>query len=400
MDLEQADVNKVCDLLLGLQLPMYVEEFRRCGVNGRKLAACESVEEIKEFGVSKNVDARLLYSEVQKWKNDGVPNSPSLVETTDNKIEEPPKNMKEPLLSRPVQNANSTVQALAKDTVKVAAITANITAQAVRTIVGGRTELDAQIANHYLDGMKYGLAGSDGSFWSNYKRYTLNNHELLSLFFADKRNPLDKKRRFLILFNKWSLSLLLAAAFLVSWSGDSFTQAFVISIVMGPYGLILNQLGACTICTKTNACVNISSTLGFMALLCFSLLSVMYVVAAALILHYNISEHQTSAFLQSFFFANIFDSLSFFYFGILNWVLVSWNGWLILPIFFQYNGRNFPPQLCPLLGIPPLSLLLGLFDLGGTTYGEDKAAFEKAYPGRICVDVEVFKDTYQPPNVV
>ncbi len=50
-------------------------------------------------------------------------------------------------------------------------------------------QIEADIANHYIGGLKYGMAGSDGSCTSNYIWYMTNNHDVLSIFFADQRNP-------------------------------------------------------------------------------------------------------------------------------------------------------------------------------------------------------------------
>lgn len=74
-----------------------------------------------------------------------------------------------------------------------------------------RSNLDAEIANHYLNNCKYGLPGSNGTWLSNYYRHTLNNHEFLSFFFADSKNPFDRKRRILVTWCKMTLTLFLSA---------------------------------------------------------------------------------------------------------------------------------------------------------------------------------------------
>ena len=50
-----------------------------------------------------------------------------------------------------------------------------------RDLVSGETQLQNQISNHYLSGLKYGMVGSDGSIGSNYIRYMANNHDISSL---------------------------------------------------------------------------------------------------------------------------------------------------------------------------------------------------------------------------
>jgi nitrogen-specific signal transduction histidine kinase len=43
--------------------------------------------------------------------------------------------------------------------------------EAAARAAAGLDALLSEIANHYLDGLKYGMAGSDGTCWSNYVLY-------------------------------------------------------------------------------------------------------------------------------------------------------------------------------------------------------------------------------------
>ena len=113
-------------------------------------------------------------------------------------------------LHKQYDHASNKVGALAKNSTKEAVA---LTSAAAAMAVAGRSARDAEIATHYNSGLKYGVAGSNGGVISNYIRHTLNNHEILSLFCADKRNPYNKTRRLFVIFSKLSLSLLLAAAF-------------------------------------------------------------------------------------------------------------------------------------------------------------------------------------------
>lgn len=85
----------------------------------------------------------------------------------------------------------------AKDKAKVEVIQAKDKAIAnISNVALQKIDNDAlNVKNHFLEGIKYGMKGSNGTWSSNYYRHSLNNHPLLSLFFADKENPFDAKRR-------------------------------------------------------------------------------------------------------------------------------------------------------------------------------------------------------------
>ena len=46
----------------------------------------------------------------------------------------------------------------------------------------------------------YGFPETKGTFFSNFKQFTYNNHPLLSLFLAHKLHPLTRTRRFCLFF--------------------------------------------------------------------------------------------------------------------------------------------------------------------------------------------------------
>jgi hypothetical protein len=55
-------------------------------------------------------------------------------------------------------------------------------------LVRGLEISESEIANHYLDGQKYGLAGSDGSCWSNYFRYYQSTRAVVYLLCRSKKS--------------------------------------------------------------------------------------------------------------------------------------------------------------------------------------------------------------------
>ena len=254
---------------------------------------------------------------------------------------------------------------------------------------------DTEIAIHYNSRCKYGLAGSDGTFWSNYYRHTMNNHELLSLFFADKRNPYDRARRFFVIFSKLSFALMLAAAFNTMHRSryDSpsvstplniqFGDSFIISILMAPYGCILDSIARCSICTKRSICVRAFSVCSYCTLLTIALVSGLFLMSGILIAVYELN---TNEFVAIFFYSVLLDYASYFYYGFWNWFFLSWDGFLCIPVFPVFRESGFPCRFLPVFSFWPLRLFLQMWGLCENTYAEDKRAFEIAYPGRVAVD--------------
>lgn len=288
---------------------------------------------------------------------------------------------------------------------KAASTTGVVASRAATAIVesGIRDELDLEIAKHYLDGMKYGLEGSDGSCLSNYTRHSLNHHEILSLCCASRKNPYNKLRHILVLVNKLALAFLLsvlAAAFIprhilqesADIAGFTFGIGFIISLVISSYGFILEKIARCYYCTTYNVCVAPTESCSVCILISLIIPSGLFIALGVLII---IGEGVDVSFMKSFVISIIFDYLSYFYYGIWNWYLVSWKGFLCLPRFpaSLFCSREatcpngFPPQFCSLLAVCPLSTLLNMIHMGESTYREDKKLFELKYPGRIAIDV-------------
>jgi len=258
----------------------------------------------------------------------------------------------------------------------------------------GRSARDAEIANHFNSGSKYGLPGSDGSFWSNYYRHSLNNHEVLSLFFADKGNPFNRTRRWFVLFSKLSLSLCLSAAFATLQHGNNgvsiatpfnvkFGYSFIISLILCPYGYTLKHIASCKLCTRANCCVAAVSSLGYCTLLTIALLSCIFLgVGIFVAVHFL----DTTEFLQLFAISTALDYASYFYYGVWNWYLLSWDGFLIVPVFPVCGESGCPGRFYPVYAFWPLKKFLQAYGLCTSTYTQDRTAFQQKYPDRVAVD--------------
>ncbi len=92
-------------------------------------------------------------------------------------------------------------------------------------------------------------------------------------------------------------------------------------------------------------------------------------------------------FVISFLSALFLSLMTPAYIEIINWILPSYDGFLIFPtIWLPYFGRIPKEPIYPLLNKFPFSYILGSQNLGGDTYYEDKESFEEKFPGRICID--------------
>lgn len=270
-----------------------------------------------------------------------------------------------------------------------------VSSAAATLAMAGRSARDAEIANHYNSCTKYGLPGSNGSIWSNYYRHSLNNHEMLSLFFADKLNPFNRTRRWFVLFSKLSLSLCLSAAFstLHENSNESvsistpfnikFGYSFIISLILCPYGHTLKHIASCTLCTRTNCCVAAVSTLGYCTLLTIALISCIFLGVGVFV---AVQFLNTDDFLEMFAYSTLLDYASYFYYGVWNWYLISWKGFLIIPVLPICGESGFPGRFYPIYDIWVLQKFLQAYGLCTSTYTEDKRAFLQKHPDRIAVD--------------
>lgn len=266
---------------------------------------------------------------------------------------------------------------------------------AAAVVKGGRSVRDAEIANHYNSGLKYGVAGSDGTLWSNYYYHTINNHELLSLFLADRRNPYNRPRRVMVTFSKISLSLLLAAAFSTMHPNRydapgvstplniTFGDSLFISLILSPYGYILDNLASCTPCTRANFHAWLFTKLSYCTLFWIAFVSIFILVAGIVV---AVVELKTNEFIKVFFISQLLDYASYFYFGIWNWYLLSWEGCLLIPVFPLWGSKGCPPRFMPVFAFWPIKAFLQLYGLCQSTYAEDRMAFQQMFSGRVAVD--------------
>lgn len=288
------------------------------------------------------------------------------------------------------------------------------------------------------------LTGSDGSRWSNYKRYIYNHHEACSVCCADKRNPYNKRKRALTFWNKAGLAFLLAIAFAAfndpQTFADELVESIIIALILNPYGIILDGLGRCSLCHRSNICVGTARFFGSCTLGFFFILSLVNILGGLIILFCH--KDRTSCavsqaagmgnFLMNFVLSLILDQVLSLVTGSFNWIFYSWAGCLCCPVcrchvpsklqcflcFFcqetdkknedsaventtnstdggQRNGSDTSQLLCicptkysccSLLTFFPIRKILNLHQLAENTFDDDKKLFQEQYPGRIAID--------------
>lgn len=257
---------------------------------------------------------------------------------------------------------------------------------ATRDLVSGEETLRNEISNHYLDGLKYGMAGSDGSIFSNYVRYMRNNHDALGICCADEGNPMNRTRKLLFLWNTVSLTFLLSCLLELAQIGSSLAEGLIVAVIVAPYSFVIYNTASCRLCHRKNVCVKWSHRLGSILLAFFSVSCFVYVGGGVAIL--VLSHQNYQRMILTFITSLLLEQLMPFYFGILNWVFLSWKGFLFCPqCGCTCCGRRFTSKrFCPILGCFPISMILNAFHMGESTYYEDKLEFQEKYPGRIAID--------------
>lgn len=229
------------------------------------------------------------------------------------------------------------------------------------SLISGLEISESEIANHYLDGLKYGLAGSNGTCFSNYFRYYSNHHELLSICCADRRNPYNKVNHLLTFWSKSSLSFLLVTIF-VYFHYKSIYEFLIILMIMSPYGYFIDSLATCAICYRYNYCIKCCGHIGFFFLILFSVINILAMILGIYILIQT--KPNASHIITQFLLSILFDQLQPLYLGIFNWILHSWEGFLCLPQVSCCGSSPCPPRYYPLLGIFPIKLILESYSLG------------------------------------
>ena len=270
--------------------------------------------------------------------------------------------------------------------------------------------------------------GSNGTKWSNYTRYTGNNHELLSVCCANKRNPYSTKKRAISFWNKACLAFLLSIAFVAYNDPKNFAgemlESLIIACIMTPYGHLLDFLAQCTYCHRENVCIKTARFCGSFALSLFFALSFVNIVGGIVILFCHedgacsaSQARSMSGFLVSFVFSLIFEQVLPLLTGSFNWIFYSWNGCLCCPVCKCYcssfwgcllcclcteepNGADSDSSksnnvvcvcpikysYCSLLTCFPIRKVLNVYNLAENTYDDDKKLFQEKYPGRVSID--------------
>lgn len=199
----------------------------------------------------------------------------------------------------------------------------------------------------------------------------------------------------MVTFSKISLSLLLAAAFSTMHPNRydapgvstplniTFGDSLFISLILSPYGYILDSLASCTLCTRANFHTWLFTKLSYCTLFWIAFVSVFILVAGIVI---AVVELKTNEFIKVFFLSQLLDYASYFYFGIWNWYFLSWEGCLLIPVFPLWGSTGCPPRFMPVFAFWPIKAFLQLYGLCQSTYAEDRAAFQQLFPGRVAVD--------------
>ena len=185
----------------------------------------------------------------------------------------------------------------------------------MKDLKAGLDQQEKEISNHYLDHMRYGLAGSDGSCLSNYIKYHQNNHELLGICYADPRNPYNKRNRFLSFFSKVSLSFLLFAIF-SEINYPYYLEVIIVVAILSPYGYFIDAISTCSFFYRHNFLVKTFHSLGCFILFLIFILNIFNLILGIVLLFYY--KPTSIAILGQFLLSILFDQLKPLYFDIFN----------------------------------------------------------------------------------
>eukprot|EP00752_Nemacystus_decipiens_P018608 g16683.t1 len=138
-----------------------------------------------------------------------------------------------------------------RDTSKVAA-PASLQQPAITDVVEAQR---LRIVKMLLSGKKYGLPGSDGTKWGNFREWAKNQHPVLSMFFAHELHPFTRTERLCVLLCYLCWAFFITCIFeqvtledyqsacdgVMPWYGLSF----IIAACTVPYSTILKVLATC-----------------------------------------------------------------------------------------------------------------------------------------------------------
>jgi hypothetical protein len=190
---------------------------------------------------------------------------------------------------------------------------------------------------------------------------------------------------------------------------DPLLEIFLTSVITVPYDVFLKEIAICRFCHSRKILVGASTTTGSCVLYFLVAFSLVYLAVGIWFLLENKPENEflqscaytssttstilancscyddgdlvashnsthcqaassirtTYAPLACFCAAQSSGWLSFYYFGIFNWLLPTWG---------------------PLGSVAPLRIVLGMYGIGPTTYSEDRREFQQKYPGLLTID--------------
>lgn len=307
--------------------------------------------------------------------------------------------------------------------------TVEVVKSEVVAAMAGLDELEVQVADHYISLAKYGLAGTDGTKVSNYRAYVSNHHEIISICYANNKNPLSRTTRFFSLWNKTSLSFFLSVIFALLYVPRSSTYAeyeisILISLTLTPYSMLLNALATCALCHRKNTCVKAAHKCGSFLLAVFFVCSLgLIVTGLVLVILCNkgadFCHDGTKRYvvIENFFLSLFMDALYPLILGKANFCVYSWSGVLCCPIVACHCPKSISSFIAPcckeeskkvgdetedelflckfpskysylsMLTFFPIRFVLNMYYLAESTYEDDKVSFQSQYPDRIAIDV-------------
>lgn len=269
--------------------------------------------------------------------------------------------------------------------------------KATTNFAAGLHEHENAIAMHFIRKKKYGLA-RDGTKWENFKMYQSNHHVLLSCFYAHKRNPFSAHKKRTVLLATTLLAFSLAATITISAAqipnvNDSKTTLYVYLCLMGilssaitrPCEFLMVASAQNELAIRCNACIKFGAYCGETCFYITLILCMTFSIAGILSFALYFGSDSAGLHCIASFTLNLashwLSDLTFP--GSISWLVHSWNGVLCCP-----RIRETDLVCCPLLSTCPFSLVLAALGLGEPTFDDDRAEFEKAFPGRTCIFLE------------
>jgi len=97
--LSELTVGEVAILLESIKFNEYKAVFAKNKIDGECLMKCNTVEDVKEMGISMTVKASLILDKIRKWKASGVPTDYFLVNPSASQDDDRNSEVKSPIVS-------------------------------------------------------------------------------------------------------------------------------------------------------------------------------------------------------------------------------------------------------------------------------------------------------------